>query len=429
MSRILFTTIGSLGDLHPLIALAFKLRERGHFVAFCTSSFYRAKIEALGFEFHPLRPDISPDTPEMERWSREIMDPAKGPHVLLRKFLFPHVRETWEDLSRAVSADGGFDLLISGEIVYAAPVVAEKTGIRWASTTLSPMPFFSAHDFPILAPAQGFSIFLRGRRLAARRTIMWLIKRFTRSWSKPVRQLRAELGLPPGADPIHEGKFSPDLVLAMFSPRFGPPQPDWPPRTKTPGFAFYDAPQSGPLEALERFIAAGEPPIVFTLGSAAVRDPGNFYLESARAAVLLKRRAILLAGQNAFSEALPDGVAVFDYLPYSKIFPRAAAIVHQAGIGTTAQALRAGRPMLAVPFAFDQPDNAFRLVQLGVARSIPRHKYSTKTAARALNELLTNPAYQKKASELSAVIQHEDGAASAADALERLLANRPKPRQ
>ena len=93
-----------------------------------------------------------------------------------------------------------------------------------------------------------------------------------------------------------------------------------------------------------------DPPIVFTLGSAAVHDPGPFFDESAKAAALLERRAVLLVGPEPgqMVGAGPD-VAVFGYAPFSKLFPRAAAVVHQGGSGTTGQVMRAGRPMLIVP--------------------------------------------------------------------------------
>ena len=83
--------------------------------------------------------------------------------------------------------------------------------------------------------------------------------------------------------------------------------------------------------------------------------------------------------------------------PIQRFFPRAAVIVHSGGIGTSAQALAAGRPMLVVPFAFDQPDNAARLQRLGVARAIPRKHYTAKRAYAELSRLLTDPAYAASA--------------------------------
>lgn len=112
------TTLGSLGDLHPLIAIGLELRQRGHSVWFCASASYRPKIESLGFGFYPLRPDLTPENPAMAHVVREIFDPIKGVERLLRGYLFPELRATYDDLMRAIAGNGGADLLVSGELVY-----------------------------------------------------------------------------------------------------------------------------------------------------------------------------------------------------------------------------------------------------------------------------------------------------------------------
>jgi len=300
MSRVLLTTLGSLGDLHPLIAIGLELRQRGHAVWFCASGSHRATIESLGFDFYPLRPDLTPENPAMAQVVKEIFDPRTGVGRLLRGYLFPELRATYDDLMRAVAANGGADLLVSGELVYAAPLVAEKTGVRWASVTTSPFAFFSAYDPPVLPPFPELALFLRSLGLTVNRLAIGLVKLMTRTWSEPVRRLRAELGLRRGRDAVYEDRYSPQLVLALFSPELAEPQPDWPPNTIVTGFPFYDgSTQASSLPPdLVSFLGSGDPPIVFTLGSSAVVDPGDFYRESAEAAWLLKRRAVLLLGRT-----------------------------------------------------------------------------------------------------------------------------------
>src|SRR5258708_16061726 len=97
---------------------------------------------------------------------------------------------------------------------------------------------------------------------------------------------------------------------------------------------------------------------------------------------------------------LPDNVFACDYAPFTALFPRAAAIVHQGGVGTTGQALRSGRPMLVVPWAHDQPDNADRVCRLGVARTLDRDRYSARSAAVALGRLLDAHSYASRAAEV-----------------------------
>ena len=243
-------------------------------------------------------------------------------------------------------------------------------------------------------------------------------------------RLRAELGLPPGVNPMFEGQHSPGLVLALFSGLLGAPQPDWPPNTRVTGFLFYDRLEKGQGLSVElaRFLDAGPPPIVFTLGTSAVMNAGNFYVESAAAAKELGRRAVLLVGLdlgNLPPGALPAGVAAFDYAPFSELFPRAAAIVHQGGAGTTAQAMRAGRPMLVVPFAHDQQDNAARVERLGIARQVGRTKYTARRVAAELRALLEDGRYAAKAEEVGRRIRSEDGVAAACDAIEQRLTAQP----
>jgi UDP:flavonoid glycosyltransferase YjiC (YdhE family) len=237
-----------------------------------------------------------------------------------------------------------------------------------------------------------------------------------------VRALRRDLGLPPGRSPLFEGKASPRLNLALFSPVLQQPQPDWPAATVQTGFAFYDEPDAAPLSpAVERFLAEGEPPLVFTLGSSAVHLAGDFYAQAAAAAQSLGRRSLLMLGSNAVPDGLPASVQCCDYAPFAHVFPRAAAIVHQGGVGTTAQALRAGKPMVVVPFAHDQFDNAARVTRLGVARTIPRQRSAARPMAHELASLLAKRRAADVAAEVGRRVRAERGAVTAADAIERVL--------
>ncbi|MBW3540632.1 MAG: glycosyltransferase, partial [Planctomycetes bacterium] len=98
-----------------------------------------------------------------------------------------------------------------------------------------------------------------------------------------------------------------------------------------------------------------------------------------------------------------------DYAPYGQVFPRAAAVVHHGGVGTTALAMRCGCPMLVVPFAWDQWDNAHRAVRLGIARTIERRHYTPARAAGELRKLLNDPAYSQRAQQVAARMQYENG--------------------
>lgn len=249
-------------------------------------------------------------------------------------------------------------------------------------------------------------------------------KRLFWPWVRPVQDLRRSLGLPAAKrHPLFEGQHSPSLVLALFSEALAAPQPDWPTATLQTGFCMLPASCEPPLdESLEAFLAAGAAPLVFTLGSAAVMSPGRFFHESLRAARILGMRAVFITGRDQdtpFPEGLPEGSLAVEYASFRRLFPQAALIVHQAGIGTTAQVMLSGRPSLAVPFSHDQPDNARRLERIGAARVLPISRYRAEKAAAFISQALC--ACPVAAAGLPARLLSEGGARLAAQALTDIL--------
>jgi len=417
--RIVFTAVGSLGDLHPLLAIALGMQARGHEALIATSECYRQKVKTLGLGFRAVRPDS--DWVTDPNVMRRLMDPRMGLIRVVCERLLPVLRQSYED---TLAAAEGADLLVSHPITYATRLVAEKTGIRWASTMSVPLGFFSAHDLSVFPLAPFLSKKLRFLGPVFWGPVFWMGARATRFLAKPWYQLRAEIGLPPTREnnPLRD-VHAPALVLALFSKLLADKQPDWPPQTVVTGFALFDQDsQVGLPPALARFLEEGPPPLVFTLGTAVAMDAGPFYEHSAAATKLLGRRAVLILKDPRNRPAtLPDGVVAFDYAPFSELFPRAAALVHHGGIGTTGLALQSGRPMLIMPRAWDQPDNAQRAVRLGVARTIARCRYTAPRVAAQLRQLLDNPVYAQRAFEVGEKVRQEDGVRAACDALEALL--------
>ena len=423
--RIILSNIGTIGDINPLIALALELKRRGHVPVLAVPAVFEPKIRPLGIEFHAVRPDIDPANTLLVEM---IYDVRKGTERGLREFLFPALRQTYADLLDAATKPVRADLLLVGELNYAGPLVAEMTGIAWASYVLAPLSFFSAFDPPVLPM---YPKLARADRTVPGmgRAIRRLARFVSRNWAQPIYDLRRDLGLERGPNPLFDAKHSPALVLALFSPVLGTEQKDWPPHTRITGFCFYDsdagnAALPAPLEA---FLAAAPAPVVFTLGSAAVLAAGKFYEYSAKAAIRLGVRAVLLIGsdpRNRPQGVLPESICVADYAPYSALFPRARLVVHQGGVGTTAQCLRAGRPMLIMPYSHDQPDNARRMRRLGVARVIERGRYTPQRVARRLESMMAEPLLNEHAEQAAERVGSEDGVRAACDALEELYRSR-----
>lgn len=421
--RIVLSTWGSFGDVHPYMAVALELRARGHRPVIATMEVYREKVEAAGLELAPVRPNIPQPREQDQELIEKIMEPRTGPQFLMEQVVYPAVRDSYHDLLAAVD---GADLLITHPAAPAGALIGRKTGMPWISTVLAPLSFFSVYDPPIPPVMQWTT---RVFKLLGPRFLKLFFDVMRSEYkAKPLAEFRAELGVADYGNPMFEGQHSPLRVLAMFSKVFAAPQPDWPPQAEITGFCFYDGNHESPFPPeLSDFLDSGPPPIVFTLGSSAVWIGREFYRESIEAAQHLGQRAVLLIGdeRNHPGGALPDGVIAVDYVPYQSLMPRASVVVHHGGVGTTSHGLLAGAPTLIVPFAFDQSDNAEHAQRLGVSRTVYRNKYRAPRVANELSRLLNEPAYTQRATDVSRQLQQENGPARAADLIEQVLAGTP----
>lgn len=419
--RIILNTFGSFGDIHPYMAIAMELQRRGHVSVIATMEIYREKVEGAGLPFATVRPNIPQPKEQDPELIEKIMEPKTGPRFLTEEVVFPAVRDSYADLMRAVV---GADLLVTHPAAPAGPLVGRKTGMTWISTVLAPLSFFSAYDPPV----PPFWQWTRKLSVLGPELMGFFLNLMKSSYkAKAVTEFRDELGLSDTGNPMFEGQHSPARVLALFSEVFAQPQPDWPKQTEVTGFCFYDGHHETTVPpALLRFLENGAPPIVFTLGSSAVWVARDFFRESIDAAKRLGRRAVLLIGdERNMPHVLPEGIIALDYVPYQSLLPKAAAVVHHGGVGTTSQGLLAGVPTLIVPFAFDQSDNAEHAYKLGTSRTLYRKNYFAPRVANELHELLRQPSYARRALEVSRRLQAEDGPGRAADLIEQVLSETP----
>ena len=184
---------------------------------------------------------------------------------------------------------------------------------------------------------------------------------------------------------------SPDCVVCGFPEWFCPPPADWPPNVLQTDFPLWDDQADTPLPPdVESFLMAGQRPIVFTPGSAN-RFGGRFFEAAIDACRRLQTRGILL---TQFAEQVPPlasgDVVHFPFVPFARLLPRVAAVVHHGGIGSTAQGLAAGIPQLLMPLAHDQFDNAARIRRLGVGDWLPPPRFTGPAVAAKLHGLLSS---------------------------------------
>jgi rhamnosyltransferase subunit B len=416
--RWLLTSWGSHGDLHPFLALGRGLIARGHEATLVGHPDWAAETQAAGLRF------VSTGEPSREDFV------AKYPHVLSMKWgglvslhtlVHRAIAPSFDHVLAALLAEAPtHDVIVAHHFVFPAPLAAELTGKPFATVSLAPGVVPSAYTLP----GANFGKARTGALGRAWNRFIWSAGGLvSRTMVDPsVNRLRAKHGLAPVRDAIFQA-HSPRLNLQLYSENFAPRPPDWSAEKKIAGFCFYDPPDGPKLAPeIEAFLAQGEPPVLFTLGSVAVQNPGHFYEHAVKTLTTLKLRGILLIGPETNRPAhLPASILAAPYAPYGLLMPRVRAVVHQCGIGTLSHTLRAGVPSVVCPFAFDQPNNARRLEALGAASFVLPYQRSHHFIAAALTLLFRGNA-TLHAQRLGKLIRAEDGISRACEILEQTFA-------
>jgi UDP:flavonoid glycosyltransferase YjiC (YdhE family) len=419
---VLLTTLGSLGDLYPVLGVARALDRAGVEVRLALAPDDCEVARGWGLPAHPVGPSAAEITRRTGRSRDEIAaavfrDPSPVVNELLLPLMPRYVRET-EALLPGSACICGTAFALHG------PIAAERAGLPFLPLLLQPLLLMSALDpprarpFTVLQPLPRTALGRGWNRLGTSIVRLELRRRHAR----PFRRLRRELGLPPhrGTPLLDPGGPDVPLRLALWSGRFSPLPADAPAGTVLTGFP--PAPGGDLPPDVLAWLDDGPPPLVVTLGSIAQNQGGaGFWREAVETARRLDLRAVLLHGEASVPEG--SDLLALPYAPHAPLFPRAAAIVHHGGIGTTAEAIRSGRPQLVVPVGDDQPDNAARLERLGLAATLPLRRFRAGRAAERLRALLArfDPA---AASDLAAEVAAENGARAAATRIAGLIAAR-----
>jgi rhamnosyltransferase subunit B len=387
-------TIGSAGDLFPFMAMALALREAGHRVSFLAPVQHAPFVEGSGLDFTGLPAD------EAVLHDPDLWHPTRGFGVVWRATrpgmarILPFV----EALPRAER----IVLLVHPLALPEADLCrAARPGLKVAAAYLAPQNLPTVHD-PLLVGPWRVPAWVP---IAARRRLWrWSARTFIDPVALPdVNAARVARGLPPMPSLLTDLFGLADLSLTLFPEWFAPTQPDWPQPLYRAGFPLFDPkPDASLSPALAHFLGSGPPPLAFTHGTGNVQA-GDYFRDAAMASERLGLRAILLSPHRGqVPENLPPTILWQDYVPLRRLLPRVAALVHHGGIGTTAEALRAGTPQLVVPLAHDQFDNAARVAALGVGASLRAERLNAGRLAQALGRLVGNDAIKQRCRETSA---------------------------
>ena len=381
--HILLIPVGSHGDVHPFIGLGRALRERGHDVTLIVHAYFEPLVRKVGLDAIVVG---VPEQFEQALQDRDLWHPRKGLHVVARLTL-----QFVEQVYRAIQEEHrkGSVVIAACGLALAARIAHERLGVPLATVHLQPTCLWSVYQSPTFAmmPMPDWL-----PRICKRMFFRAADFECDRLFGPATNAFRRSLGLAPVRRLLHHWWHSPQRVIGLFPDWYAPPQPDWPVQAVVTNFPLYDEQDvtAAPPEAL-RFLDDGDPPIVFTPGSANLHAR-RFFEASVEACRILGRRGVLLTRHRAQVPGnLPPEVCHYDFLPLGELLPRAAALVHHGGIGTLAQGLAAATPQLVMPYGFDQPDNALRLRRLGVGDSIKPRSYRGPRVARALNRLLKDP--------------------------------------
>jgi UDP:flavonoid glycosyltransferase YjiC (YdhE family) len=420
MAQILLMPVGSHGDVHPFIALGQALQARGHDVTVITSAYFEALAKKAGLPFVGVgtAADFQACLDHPEMWH-----PTRGFRAVAEWGVLPWMRTSYQMVAERFVP--GKTVVVSSGLGFGPRIAHDKLGVPLATIHLQPSMLYSKYAPPHIGPSvERPWMFPR----AIRRFAFWLGYRY---FVNPVvaartNAFRAELGLPPVQHFMDRWIHSPQCVICFFPDWFGPRQPDWPAHVIVTGFPLFDERGLAELPPeVDAFLGAGEPPIVFTPGSA-MKQGQAFFATAVDACAKLGRRGMLLTRfPEQVPRSLPDGIRHFEYVPFSQVFPRAAAVVHHGGVGTTAQALIAAAPQLIMYMSHDQPDNAARVARLGVGKPISTKAFHGPAVAKALGDLLQSPDVAQRCRAVAKLFEGADPLSEACRAIEGLVGIQP----
>jgi rhamnosyltransferase subunit B len=388
--RVLIITLGSLGDLLPFLAIAQALRARGHQVSMGASSRFEPHVRSLGFDFSSLSASEHVQRPpeDSRHW-----DLNRTWILGWERVMAPAMRPTYEFI-RVETQHHDSCVVLAHWAAFGARLAHEKLDVPLCTVYLSPEALNPCDTSGTLAP--------RWRNFSEDEVFGPLLNAY-----------RRELDLRPVDRICSHWVHSPQQGLALFPDSFCARQPYWPERITTTGFVPFDEPLTA-TEApqLAAFLDSGTPPVVFTPGTG-MSQAGHFFRQSLAACEAIGARALLLTPYPAQVPAsLPPWALHVDYVPLRSILQRVSALVYHGGIGTCAQAMRAGVPQLLAPMVVDQFDNAQRIEALGLGVSVPMSDYHQRVVTEKLGHLLNVDAVRQACSGFAARLAADDSNAS-----------------
>lgn len=408
--RFLFPTLGSYGDVFPLLTVGKDLQKRGHEVIIVANPLFQQIVIKSGLVFLPL--GLEKDYYD-EISNPDIWHPTRGFQLVVEHGILRMLRPLYEIIRHFDPAD---TMIVSSAFLFGSHIAHETHEYRFCTFHLQPSlirsvsapPVLSNPSLPEWAPA-------------------WMVKGFYQSMDRffidpllaPVNEFRKELGLPGITRFFEKWIHSSQLNLGLFPGWFAPPQRDWPINTHLTGFIPHQLVEGNLSEKTWRFIQNGEAPLVFTAGTAMLHTK-DFFMTAVQATQILKKRAILLSRlKDQIPPNLPENIHHAEFEPLDKLLSQSAAFIYHGGIGSLAQATAAGVPQLVMPMSLDQPDNADRIKKLGVGDFVLPRNFKPRLVAYKLSGLLDNPMVRENCQKYALRVDFDKAILDTCNLLER----------
>lgn len=381
--RIVLATHGTIGSVEPMLGLAQLLEERSHDVVVAAPEPLAARARQL---VNTVSLETTKPMPKLGYYG------AGNEQVVAN--MQPELDLVPEFFEQLCALCKGADAFIAFPYQLAAPMVRDAIDV----------PYISLHYSPFAS-------------MANREVIEQV--------AELVNPIRKQLGLGPVDDPLGEDAVSNDLALYAVSAHvFRPPKKRWPDHRKVTGY-FFSRDDTPPSPELESFMQQEKRPLVVTLGSVRHRDPGAITRVFVETAERLDWPMVIQRGWSGLGDGIDDpNIHVADFVPHQSLFPRASAVVHAGGAGTTAAALRAGVPSVVVPHLLDQPMWAMLVQSNKCGTMLPIEDLDVDSLADALETVMHSEKIAAKTQSMAEKIAAENGTETAAILVEDLLGAR-----
>ena len=414
--KITILTIGTRGDVQPLIALGLGLKQAGHSIKIVTHSIFKSWIESCGFDFAAVEGDPIGFLESEE--GKKILESGSNPIEFIRLFsqtISPFVDRLMSDIWQACQST---DAIIAHSALFWTYDLARKLNVPYFLACYTPQT--STTKYPVaMGSGKSANGLLNYLSYPLSSLFLWQIYR------KPVnRWLRSNLDMPSRSflkSPLWSMRKQVPFLYAYSNYVLPKPQ-NWHEKDYVTGYWFLDSATDWTSpEDLTDFLEAGSPPIYIGFGSMSNREPETITNIVLAALEKTNQRGIIATGWGGISNVdLPHNVFKINSVPHDWLFPKCTAVIHHGGAGTTGASLKAGVPTIIVPFFSDQPFWGQRITDLGVGRSIEQ-ELTVEKLSTAIATVINNRRIRDRAAALSEQIRTENGVDNAVRAIERYL--------